>query len=188
MAVVSVSPETFELVNFDSPTIRRIAEDVAGAVGLGAGVAVAVNVDEAVMMGKAASRVEGGAVVVDVTGGAFESLRKAREFDELRCRTVLGLAFMRARDRLDPDFGEPPADAEVSVQLESAWASHIEGRLDRLGVIKGRPQRRIYHFRVRHGFSDTVDRVFERLWTSDRLTWADIEAASAEAAASTAAA
>lgn len=188
MAVVSVTPETFELVEFDAAAIGRIASEVADAVGLDPGAPVAVHVDEAVMMGKLRSRVEGGGIVVDVTGGAFESLRQARRFDETRCRTVLGLALMRARDRLDPSFGDPPADDDVSVRLETAWAAYIEGRLHRLAVIKGRPQRRIYHFRVRHGFSDTVDRVFEHLWTAEQLTWADLEAASAEAAASTEAA
>jgi hypothetical protein len=33
---------------------------------------------------------------------------------------------------------------------------------------------------MRHGFSDAADRVFDRLWTSDTLTWADLEAACAE--------
>jgi hypothetical protein len=38
-------------------------------------------------------------------------------------------------------------------------------------------QRRLYHFRNRHGFSDTADVVFERLWQAEGLTWADIQAA-----------
>ena len=134
------------------------------------------------MQARAASRVEDGAVVIEAAGGAFESLRKAREFDEDRTRQVLGSAFLRARDRLDPAFGTPPDDDEVDVRHEVAWATYIEGRLDRLGIITARPQRRIYHFRVRHGFNDTVDQVFQRLWEADGLTWADIVAASAEAA------
>jgi hypothetical protein len=183
MAKISVSPDAFELVNFDAAEITRIAGEVAAAVGLGADVPVQINVDEAVMMGKAASSVsDDGSVMVEVTGGAFESLRKAREFDEARCRSILGHALLRARDRLDPSFGTPPADAELDVRREVAWASYIEGRLARLGILTGRPQRRIYHFRVRHGFNDTVDRVFDRLWNADGLSWADVEAASAEAA------
>lgn len=183
MAVVSVSPEAFELVDFDPETIRRIAAEVADEVGLGAEVPVSVNVDEAVMMGKFRSRLDGAVIVVDVTGGAFESLRKARQFDETRCRTVLGLALMRARDRLDPEFGDPPDDDDLPVQLDAAWAAYIEGRLDRLGVIKGRPQRRIYHFRVRHGFSDETDAAFTRLWNADRVSWEEIVGISESAAA-----
>ena len=185
MAKVSVSPETFELVNFDAGEISRLANEVADAVGLGADVPVSITVDEAAMQGKSSSRVEGDGVVIEASGGAFESLRKAREFDEERCKSVLGQALLKARDRLDPSFGTPPSDADLSVREEVAWAAAIEGRLARLGIITGRPQRRIYHFRVRHGFNDTVDRVFQRLWDADSLTWADITAASAEAAGET---
>ena len=182
MAKVTVSPGTFELVNFDAAEITRLAEQVADAVGLGADVAVRIDVDETAMQGKSSSRVEDGAVVIEASGGAFESLRKARDFDEERCKSVLGHALLKARDRLDPAFGTPPADGDLGVREEVAWATAIEGRLARLGIVRGRPQRRIYHFRVRHGFSDTVDRVFQRLWDADTLTWADIEAASTEAA------
>jgi hypothetical protein len=178
MANVNVTPENFELVQFDAAEIASVAADVAKAVGLGDDVDVAVNVDELVMMGRTASRVEDGRVVVDVTGGAFESLRRARTFDETRARAALGHALLRARDRLDPAFGEPPPDDAISVPEETAWATSIEGRLDRLGVLTGRPQRRIYHFRVRHGFNDTVDQVFDRLWNADTVTWADIASAS----------
>jgi hypothetical protein len=187
MAKVTVTPEQFELVEFDAAEIAAVAAEVADAVGLGSDVEVAIEVDEAAMQGKASAKVvDGGHVVVEVTGGAFESLKRTRTFDEARAKAVLGQALMRVRDRLDPGFGEAPADDDLPVTEDSAWATYIEGRLDRLGVLTGRPQRRIYHFRVRHGFSDTVDRVFDRLWNGDGLSWADISAASAEAAGSTA--
>lgn len=185
MAQVTVSPETFELIDFDAAEVASVAASVADAVGLGDDVKVQINIDEAVIMAKSSSRLEGDTVVVDATGGAFESLRKARTFDETRCRTVLGQALLRARDRLDPAFGEPPADGDLDIHQETAWATSIEGRLHRSGVISGRPQRRIYHFRVRHGFNDTVDRVFDRLWNTDGLTWSDIQAASDEARGAT---
>ena len=186
---ISVTPEAFELVEFDAAEIAAVASDVADAVGLGADVPIRVEIDESVIMARTASRIDGdpaaGAdgktVVIEATGGAFESLRAARKFDETRCRNVLGQALLRARDRLDPAFGDPPADGELTVHQEAAWATTIEGRLARRGVIRGRPQRRIYHFRVRHGFNDSVDRVFQRLWDGEDLTWADIQAASDEA-------
>ncbi len=181
MARVRVQPETFSLVDFDAAEIAAVAAEVADAVGIGADVELTIEVDETVMVGSAASRIDGDAIVVAATGGAFESLRKARQFDETRCRTVLAHALLRARDRLDPSFGDPAPDADLSVQQEVAWATSIEGRLDRLGLVHGRPQRRIYHFRVRHGFNDTVDQVFDRLWTTDAVTWSDITTASAEA-------
>jgi hypothetical protein len=182
MAKVTVTPESFEFVNFSAAEIQRLAEEVAASVGLADDAIVEVNVDEAEMMARSTTTIGGGKVVVDVAGGAFESQRKARDFAEDRCKAVLGQALMRARDRFDPAFGDPPQDNDLSVRQESAWSTYIEGRLDRLGIVSGRPQRRIYHFRVRHGFNDTVDAVFNRLWDGDGLTWADLEAASTEAA------
>jgi len=186
MAKVTVTPETYEYVNFSAADIRATAEDVASAVGLPDDAVVEVNVDESEMLGRLATAVEDGRIVVNVTGGAFESLKKAREFAPERCRAVLGLALMRARDRLDPSFGTLPPDGELTVRQEAVWSTYIEGRLARRGVLKGRPQRRIYHFRVRHGFNDAVDAVFERLWNADGLSWSDLEAASDEAAGETA--
>jgi hypothetical protein len=183
MAKITVTPDTFELIEFDNAEIVRVASAVADAVGLGADVPVRIDVDEKVMAARATSNLADGGLHVAASGGAFESLRKARQFDEARCRSVLGQALLRARDRLDSSFGDPPADDDLSVRHEVAWATYIEGRLARLGVIPGREQRRLYHFRVRHGFSDEVDGAFARLWGGDGLTWADIEAASADAAA-----
>jgi hypothetical protein len=186
VAKITLTPEKFELVNFDAAEILRIASEVADKVGLGSDVVVRIEIDEATMMGRAVSRVEDdGSVLVQATGGGFESLRKAREFDEQRSRSILGHALLRARDRLDPAFGNPPPDDDLTVPQEAAWASYIEGRLDRLGIVKGRPQRRMYHFRVRHQFNDASDRVFKRLWEGDGLSWADVQAASAEAAGAT---
>jgi hypothetical protein len=89
---------------------------------------------------------------------------------------------MRTIDRLDPSFGDAPADDDMSIELYAAWAIYAVGRLERLGFPSQRERRR-YHFRIRHGFTDVADRVFDRLWAGDNLTWADIEAASTEALA-----
>lgn len=180
-ATINVTPKTFEYINFDADEIEKVAREVADSVGLGDDVTVNVAIEEAEMQGRSNSSLEGKTVTIDVSGGAFESLRKTRDFDAVRCRAVLGQAMMRARDRLDPAFGDPPSDDEISVHLESAWSTYIEGRLDHRGILKGRPQRRIYHFRVRHGFNDTVDRAFDQLWNGEGLSWADIERISAEA-------
>src|SRR5690349_25175109 len=101
MAKVTVSPETFELINFDNAEVVKVASEVADRVGLGADVPVRIDIDEAAMQARAASRVEDGGVVIEAAGGAFESLRKAREFDVERAQLVLGSALLRARDRLD---------------------------------------------------------------------------------------
>jgi hypothetical protein len=49
-------------------------------------------------------------------------------------------------------------------------------------------QRRLYHFRNRHGFSDVADAAFARLWDASGLTWADIQAVCDETEASRSAA
>ncbi|MGI8792505.1 MAG: hypothetical protein ACR2H3_04920 [Acidimicrobiales bacterium] len=173
MATVNVTPETFELVNFDAGEIQKLASELADTIGLSDDVTIDIEVDEAMMMGRVSSRLEERRIVVEAFGGAFEDQRKSRAFSAERTRTALAHGFMRARDRLDPAFGDAPPDDEVSIPLESAWATHIEGRLERLGL-PIRRQRRIYHFRVRHGFNDSADAVFEELWSSDSLNWDDL--------------
>ena len=60
-----------------------------------------------------------------------------------------------------------------------AWDVYCIGRLVRLGFKHyDNRQRWLYHFRNRHGFTDAADDAFERLWTGDDLTWADITALS----------
>ena len=89
---------------------------------------------------------------------------------------------MRTKDRLDPSFGDPPPDDDIPINDYTAWDTYAVGRLERLGFPSQRERRR-YHFRIRHGFTDVADGVFDRLWTGENLTWADLQAASAEAAA-----
>jgi len=185
MAQVTVMPETFELIAFDAGEIARIAGEVADLVGLDPEVRVDVVVDEAMLIARSVTTLAGGNVRIEATGGAFESLRQPRTFDPERCRTVLGQMLLRAHDRLDPKFGSPPEDGELSVDLEAAWATYVEGRLDRLGVVRGRPIRRVYQFRVRHGFNDAVDAAFDRLWNGPDLSFDDIARLSSEAAGAT---
>jgi hypothetical protein len=56
------------------------------------------------------------------------------------------------------------------------------GRLSRLGHRVQR-QRRLYHFRNRHGFTDAADAAFASLWEGEDLTWADIASTSEKAVA-----
>lgn len=174
MAKVTVTPESFELVFFDAEEITRIAEKVADVVGLPDGTEVAINVDEAMMNARSTAVLEGNKLVLEVMGGALEDQRKSRHLSQERTERLLALKFMRARDRLDPDFGEPPADADLTPGQGIAWDVYAEGRLSRAGM-PTRQQRLRYHFRVRHGFNDVADELFQRLWTSDKLSWADIQ-------------
>lgn len=179
---VTVTPETFELVEFDAGEIQAIAEEMTTAVGLPEGTDVVIDVDEVSMMPNVDSSIEGKTLTLKVTGGAFEDQRKARTLSPERTKLVLGTYLMRAKDRMDPSWVDAPANDDLTVQQSSAWDTYTEGRLARIGL-PSRPARRIYHFRLRHGFSDGVDAVFHRLWDADGLSWADIEGACAETTA-----
>jgi hypothetical protein len=174
MAKVTVTPEKFELVFFDADEITRIAEKVAEAVGLPDDTHVEINVDEAMMMGRSNAVLEGNKLVLEVTGGSFEDQRRSRHMSPERTERVLALKFLRARDRLDPAFGNPPADTDLTPGQGIAWDVYTEGRLDRTGL-PTRQQRLRYHFRVRHGFNDVADDLFQRLWTAESVTWAQIQ-------------
>ncbi|HUQ40357.1 MAG TPA: hypothetical protein VM030_09390 [Acidimicrobiales bacterium] len=182
MATVTVTPEAFELVEFDAGVIRSIAEELATLIGLQDDVPITVEVDETVIMPRVESSIVGNAITISVTGGALEDLHKARTLSPERTRLILGTHLLRARDRLDPAWAEAPTGDELTVQHTSAWDTYTEGRLQRLGL-PTRQQRRIYHFRLRHGFSDDIDGVFQRLWDGENLSWSDVEKACEETAA-----
>jgi hypothetical protein len=96
---------------------------------------------------------------------------------------VLGRLLFRVKDRRTDGFGEPPPDADLTMAQSVAWDVYCIGRLVRRGFKHyDNRQRRLYHFRNRHGFTDAADEAFERLWTSDDLTWSDIAALSDKAA------
>lgn len=181
MAKVTVTPENFELIEFDHAEVLAVAQEMADKVGLGDDVEVELEIDEAMMQPHVDSSIDGKRIILKVTGGALEDQRQARHLDPQRARQTLGIHLMRGRDRLDPSFADAPAHADLTVQQAAAWDTYTEGRLSRLGV-PGRPQRRIYHFRLRHGFSDGIDAIFQRLWDGSDLSWADIQGACDEAA------
>lgn len=183
MAVITVVPEVFTMVEFQAADIKRLAEDVADKVGLPADLPVTVEVDESVPLGrtKIASL---DPVVVSVQGGAFENAKQLRHLSERGVVDVLGRIFHRVLDRLDARFADAPADDQLTLQQATAWDAYAVGRCEQLGF-EPQKQRRLYHFRNRHGFNDVADRVFERLWSAapGSLGWSDIEAACAETAA-----
>jgi hypothetical protein len=94
---------------------------------------------------------------------------------------VLGRLFHRLADRLNPRFADAPADDELTLAQATAWDAYAVGRCAQVGYAPQK-QRRLYHFRNRHGFTDVADRVFERLWSAapGSLGWADLDAACAE--------
>lgn len=182
---VTVTPEQFKLVQFDAAEITEIVGELAAAIGLPEDLAIAVEVDETSPLGKAAvTSID--PIVLQLESGALEDPKRPRQLSRTAAADVLGRLLFRVRDRLDPTFGTPPADADLSLQQSVAWDVYGIGRLVRLGYRHhDNRQRRLYHFRTRHGFTDAADAAFDRLWTTDGLTWADIAALSDEAHAAT---
>ena len=112
-----------------------------------------------------------------VEGGAFEDPQHPRQLSEHAVhRRRVGRLLFQVRDRLDPGLRRParrrrPARWPTGV----AWDVYAVGRLGRSSATQAQRQRRLYHFRNRHGFTDAADAAFEQLWTAERLTWADID-------------
>ena len=167
---VEVSPATFSLVDFDAATIARLAVEVAGLVGVDRHLTVEVDESTPLMRAAVASL---DPLVVAVQSGAFEDPKRPRQLSPDRVREVLGRLLMRVHDRLDPAFGDPPPDDELSPAVSAAWDAYCAGRCRRLGL-PAQEQRRRYHFRNRHGFTDDADAAFDRLWHGEGLTWSDV--------------
>lgn len=169
------------MVFFDAAELRAIVERLVAEIGLPPDLAVTVEVDETTPMGRA--RVASlDPLVISAESGALEDVKRPRQLSVAGATDVLGKLLLGVRDRLDPAFGDPPADDDLTLQESSAWEAYCVGRLGRLGHAVQR-QRRLYQFRNRHGFTDAADAAFDRLWTGDDLTWADIKQLSDDAQA-----
>ena len=181
MGKVTVSPEEFALVKFDAAEIASIAGELAETLELGDR-PIHIEVDERTPLGSSALT-SLDPITIAVESGSFEDAKRLRELSRDSVEGVVGRHLLRARDRLDAAFGDPPADDDIPIGHYVAWDVYAVARLSRLGYASQKP-RRLYHFRIRHGFTDASDRVFNRLWSAEGLTWADLVAASEEAAAS----
>jgi hypothetical protein len=181
MAKIIVTPDQFHLVFFDAGRIAELTGEVADRIGLAEDLEIRVEVDERMPLGRV-KVTSLDPVTITVEGGAFEDAKQLRHLSERSTTDVLGRTLLKIKDRLDPGFGEAPADDKLSLQELVAWTAYSEGRCERLGL-PTQKQRWRYHFRNRHGFSDVADAAFDRLWAGEGLTWADIEAACAETAA-----
>jgi hypothetical protein len=180
MAQVSVTPDPFVLVNYDSGALAALIDKVASRIGLPDDVEIGIEVDEALPRPLIASYVDvnEGRVSIWCSGGNFEHPQYPRRFDDAGAEVRLAVDLTRAADRL-AGFADAPPDSELSERQREAWDTAAAGRVARLGYAVREPLVR-YHFRLSNGFGDAVDAVYERLWSSDDLVWADLEAACAE--------
>lgn len=176
---VTVTPSTFQFVAFDAGRIEQIARTLVEALGIEQD--VIVEVDETTPLARL--RVEpGDPIVVHAESGAFEDTRRPRQQSETATATAIGRVLLRAQDRMSGGFGEAPPDDQLTLAQVAAWEAYCVGRIERLGIAVNQ-QRWRYNFRNRHGFTDHGDATFDRIWSSDGLTWAELDELSRTATA-----
>jgi len=169
---VTVIPQTFNFVAYDAALIQRVTDELLASLGL-TDRDVNVEVDETTPLARI--RVEiGDAIAIRAESGAFEDTKRPRQQSEVATATSIGRVLLRVRDRLVGGFGEAPPDEELSLPQVAAWDAYCVGRLARLGI-EVNEQRWRYNFRNRHGFTDEADEAFNKVWTSDGLTWGELQ-------------
>lgn len=180
---VTVAPQTFRFVKFDSAVVTRVAQDLAASLDMHQ--PLNIEIDETTPLGRVSATFGTGAndaINIKVESGAFEDSKRPREQSEVATAINLGRILLRVRDRLRGGFGEAPIDEDLTLRQMAAWETYCAGRLSRLGL-KVNQQRWIYNFRNRHGFTDAADAAFAQIWAADALTWGELEAISTACAA-----
>jgi hypothetical protein len=175
MASLTVTPESFSFVEFTNDEIVAAADHVRSQVGL-EDRELHIDVNEESPL----ARVELTSldpISLTVEGGAFEDPKKPRHLSPVLTQLVVGTRLLQAADRLDADFGAPGLEVEVNTRLQTVWDVYSVARLAR-GGHPAHQQRWRYHWRNRHGFTDQADQQFDRVWTTEGLTWADLVDAS----------
>ena len=181
---VAVTPDRFHLVPYDAKEIQAIIEDCAAQVEFPSGVDIKLRVDEGLphpILGTNADIVDGVAELF-VSGGNFEARNKSRTFSEIHARAEITHMLLRAKDRLCGGFENAAPDADLSLGERQAWDTYTWGRVARLGH-NVHQQKRIYDFRMQHGFNDASDAAYDRLWAAESVTWDGVREICAETGA-----
>ena len=113
---VTVAPETFRFVKFDSALVARVAHQLVGALGIDR--PVHVEIDETTPLGRVSATFgsdDGDTISISVESGAFEDSKRPREQSEVATAVNLGRILLRVRDRLQGGFGVAPADRKSVV-------------------------------------------------------------------------
>ena len=176
---VTVTPTNFVFVKFDGALAVGLIEELLERLGM-AGRDVKIEIDETTPLARSEIK-STDPITIAVESGAFENPKVLRTLLADNVNNVTGRLLLRIRDRESGAFDDAPADSALTLPQLVAWEVYSNGRLGRLGYPPQR-QRWLYHFRNRHGFTDTVDAAFERLWEADDLSWSDISAIIATAA------
>lgn len=169
---ITVTPETFNFVSFDSAYIARIALVVAEQLGL-TDIDIAIEVDETSPLTRIDVEATETLITIRPLSGALEDTRKPRQQSEFATTLTMARSLLRARDRLRGGFENAPSDAELTLPQAAAWDTYILGRVSRMDI-DVKKQAALYNFRNRHGFNDASDHTFEKVWSTPSLTWDEL--------------
>lgn len=171
--MITVSPESFDKVLFDSAQIGEAAQRAAEVVP---GFDERRSFEVAVDGERPTTRVwleSMEPLVLAVESGALEQTKQPRTLSEQRAMVTIARLLIEVTDRESPDFGGPELPQPTDLSIKVAWDIYCYGRLRRLGLTVAEAALR-YNFRNRVGFSDAADEAFDRLWSANNLTYADI--------------
>ena len=130
---ITVTPETFSFVSFDSAYIARIATLVAEQLGL-TDIDIEIAVDETSPLTRIDVEVTDSLISIRPLSGALEDTRRPRQQSELATTLAMARSMLRARDRLRGGFENAPLDTELSLPQAAAWDTYILGRITRMNI------------------------------------------------------
>lgn len=176
---IRVTPESYQFVAFDSAYIARIAARVTALLHV-EDLNFHIDVEETSPLTRVFVDVTPELVTITPHSGALEDTRLPRQQSEKATTVTLARGMMRARDRIRGGFENAPPDLDLTLAQNAAWDTYILGRISRLDI-EIKQQACLYNFRNRHGFNDISDSVFVRLWSSESLSWEELDALSVSA-------
>jgi hypothetical protein len=171
--MIHVTPQTYTKVAFDADQIATLAQRSLESVAPlpdDLDIRIEVGEDQATNLVRVTSL---SPLVLAVDGGAIEHYKQPRTLGDLESRITFTRLLLEVADRLSSSFAAPELGQDLTHAHRMAWDVNLFGRTARHGLRIHQPRYR-YNFRNRHGFSDRADRIFDRLWAADDLTWAEI--------------
>ncbi len=174
--MIIVKPTTFVHVDYDADLLSRLVGEALERVAMPSDSKITVEIDESLSTNRVRV-IELEPIKLEVESGAVEDYKQPRTIGELPASIAFTRLLLEVLDRQSVDFGAPELDVEPTRAHRMAWNVNLFGRTSRLGLRIHRP-RYLYNFRNRHGFSDAADRAFDELWSSDNLTWAEMQSMS----------
>lgn len=174
--MIVVKPTAFVHVDFDVDLVTRLVGEAVERVSMPTDTKITVEIDENLSTNRVRV-LELDPIRLEVESGAIENYKVPRTVGENESAITFTRLLLEVGDRRSVDFGAPELDDEPTRAHRMAWDVNLFGRTSSLGLRIHRP-RYLYNFRNRHGFSDVADRTFDKLWSAEGMTYAEIKSMS----------